>query len=104
MSFYASRNKFIREYQCRSAPDHNCSLPSDHNFTEKHGYLVGNSKASGAFGLVMTGVNAETGDLVAIKEVHIKSRLAAKEFHEESLMGQNFRVGLTYRRPSMIVC
>lgn len=58
-------------------------------------YLEFGSQGSGAFGWITQGVDIETGDPIAIKELRITSRKSSLEVMAEANMGRRFLVCFT---------
>lgn len=67
-------------------------LPGD-KCMQRGKYLEFGTKGSGAFGWITQGVDTETGDPVAIKEVRITKDWMGVEIMNEVTMGRRFAVG-----------
>ena len=67
-------------------------LPGD-KCTQRGKYLEFGTKGSGAFGWITQGIDIETGNPVAIKELRITSRNVRVQTEAEVSMGRRFMVG-----------
>lgn len=69
-------------------------LVPEYPYNRTGNYLFGPSKATGGFGWISQGVNAITGDLVAIKELRITSKKNQRHALEEVTVGRAVKVDM----------
>ena len=88
--YFFRRNRFFEEISSEALPAAHLQKLHLDQYTLIRDILVFETKGSGSFGWVNIGVDTNTGDPVAIKELRITNKSAANAFLHEVAFGEQF--------------